>query len=69
MLSGINLLSHKTRAIEYIMVRMLLFTALVAYIGLLVEESNTLLGWGNMVEREIEVKSLARERDKPLPSD
>jgi hypothetical protein len=27
------------------------------YIGLLVEESNTLLGWGNMVERETEAKS------------
>ena len=27
------------------------------YIGLLVEESITLLGWGNMVERETEVKS------------
>ena len=27
------------------------------YIGLLVEESNTLLDWGNMVERETEVKS------------
>ena len=27
------------------------------YIGLLVEESNTLLDWGNMVERETEAKS------------
>ncbi|MEJ2777502.1 SDR family NAD(P)-dependent oxidoreductase, partial [Stygiolobus sp. RP850M] len=36
-----------------------------AYIGLLVEESNTLLGWGNMVEREIEAKSSARGVTNP----
>jgi hypothetical protein len=39
------------------------------YIGLLVEESNTLLGWGNMVEREIEVKSSGSGVTNPLPPD
>jgi len=36
-----------------------------AYIGLLVEESNTLLDWGNMVERETEAKSSGRGVTNP----